>query len=115
EAAVLSLVGAPAGIVLAWWITSVAASLSLPLPIPLAFDLRIDGRVLAFTLAATFLAALLAGLAPALQATKPRLVADLRGEVNPSQAAGHRWSLRDALVAAQMAITALLLVIAALL
>jgi predicted permease len=115
EAVVLSLLGAAAGTLLAWWITSVVASLSLPLPIPLAFDLRIDGRVLVFTLAATFIAALLAGLAPALQATKPSLIADLRGEVNASQTAGRRWTVRDALVASQMAITALLLVIAALL
>ena len=115
EAVVLSLLGAAAGTLLAWWITSAVASLSLPLPIPLAFDLRIDGRVLGFTLGATFLAALLAGLAPALQATKPSLVSDLRGEVNPSQAAGHRWTLRDVLVAGQMAITVLLLVVAALL
>jgi predicted permease len=115
EAVVLSLLGAAAGTLLAWWITSAVASLSLPLPIPLAFDLRIDGRVLAFTLGATCLAALLAGLAPALQATKPNLVADLRGEVTGSQAGGHRWTLRDVLVASQMAITALLLVVAALL
>jgi macrolide transport system ATP-binding/permease protein len=115
EAVVLSLLGAASGTLLAWWITSVVASLSLPLPIPLAFDLRIDGRVLAFTLGTTFLAALLAGLAPALQATKPSLVSDLRGEVNASHAAGHRWTLRDALVMGQMAITALLLVVAALL
>ena len=115
EAVVLALLGAIAGTLLAWWITSGVASMSLPLPIPLAFDLRIDGRVLAFTLGATFLAALLAGLAPALQATKPNLVADLRGEVSASPAAGRRWTLRDALVAGQMAITALLLVIAALL
>jgi putative ABC transport system permease protein len=115
EAVVLSVLGAAAGTLLAWWITSAVASLSLPLPIPLAFDLRIDGRVLAFTLGATFVAALLAGLAPALQATKPGLIADLRGEVSVSQAAGHRWTLRDALVAGQMAITVLLLVIAALL
>ena len=115
EAVVLSLLGAAAGTLLAWWITSAAASFSLPLPIPLAFDLRIDGRVLAFTLGATFLAALLAGLAPALQATRPSLVADLRGETNTSQAAGRRWTLRDAVVAGQMAITVLLLVIAALL
>ena len=71
--------------------------------------------MLAFTLGATFLAALFAGLAPALQATKPSLIADLRGEASASQAAGHRWTLRDALVAGQMAITALLLVVAALL
>jgi predicted permease len=115
EAVVLSLLGAVAGTVLAWWITSVVASLSLPLPIPLAFDLRIDGRVLAFTLGATFLAALCAGLAPAFQATKPSLIADLRGEVTGTQAAGRRWTVRDGLVAAQMAITALLLVVAALL
>jgi macrolide transport system ATP-binding/permease protein len=115
EAVVLSLLGAAAGTLLAWWITSAVASLSLPLPIPLAFDLRIDGRVLAFTLAATFVASLLAGLAPALQATKPNLVADLRGEISASEAGGRRWTLRDALVAGQMAITALLLVVAALL
>jgi predicted permease len=115
EAVVLSLLGAIGGVMLAWWITSAVAALSLPLPIPLAFDLRIDGRVLAFTLGATFVAALLAGLAPALQATKPSLVADLRGELGASQAAGRRWTLRDALVAGQMAITALLLVIGALL
>ncbi|MGH9139945.1 MAG: ABC transporter permease [Vicinamibacterales bacterium] len=115
EAVVLSLLGAAGGTLLAWWITSVVASLSLPLPIPLAFDLRIDGRVLAFTLAATFIAALLAGLAPALQATRPSLVADLRGDGSAAVAAGRRWTLRDVLVAGQMAITALLLVIAALL
>ena len=67
---------------LAWWLTSAVASLSLPLPIPLAFALRIDARVLAFTLAATFLAGLLAGLAPALQASRPNLTADLRGETD---------------------------------
>jgi predicted permease len=115
EAVVLSALGAAGGTLLAWWITSVVASLSLPLPIPLAFDLRIDGRVLAFTLAATFLAALLAGMAPALQATKPSLIADLRGEVSATTAGGHYWTVRDALVAAQMAITVVLLVIAALL
>ena len=80
EALVISLLGAVAGTLLAWWVTTMAASVSLPLPIPLAFDLRIDARVLLFTLAATFVAGVLAGLAPALQASRPNLVADLRGE-----------------------------------
>jgi predicted permease len=115
ETVVLSLIGAIGGILFAWWVTSIVASLDLPLPFPLAFDLRIDARVLTFTLGTTLLAALLAGLAPAVQTSKPSLVADLRGEHTASRAGGRRWTLRDALVAGQMAITVLLLVVASLL
>ena len=111
EAVVLSLAGAVAAMFLAWWLASIVASISLPLPIPLSFDLRIDGRVLAFTLAATGIAALLAGLAPGFQASKRDIAADFRGD--PSASRG--WTLRDGLVAGQMAITALLLIVAALL
>src|SRR6185369_1452944 len=114
-AVVLSLLGAAGGVLLAWWITSAVASLSLPLPIPLAFDLHIDARVLAFTLGTTFIAGLIAGLAPAIQASKPNVTTDLRGEVIASNAAGRRWTVRDVLVAGQMAVTVLLLVVAALL
>jgi len=115
EALVLSLLGAIAGTLLAAWLASVAAAVSLPIPIPLAFDLRIDGRVLAFTVVATGLAGLLAGLAPAMQALKPEVTMDLRGEASMSRVGGRRWSLRDVLVAGQMAVTALLLIVAALL
>jgi macrolide transport system ATP-binding/permease protein len=115
EAAVMSMLGAVGGLLLAWWATRVVESLSLPLPIPLAFDLRIDIRVLAFTLGATVFAGMLAGLAPALQASKPNLVADLRGEQMAMRAGGWHWTLRDVLVAGQMAVTAMLLVAAALL
>jgi predicted permease len=115
EAVVLSLIGAVAGTVLAWWLTSAIAAITIPLPIPLSFDVHVDSRVLGFTLAATAIASLLAGLAPALQALKPDVTDDLRGDAPLSRATGRRWSIRDALVAGQMAITALLLIVAALL
>ena len=115
ESLLISVFGAAGGLVLTWWLMAAVGALSLPLPIPLAFDLRIDLRVLAFTLGATFLAGLISGLAPAVQASRPNVVTDLRGETIASHAAGHRWTLRDGLVAAQMAVTAVLLVVAALL
>jgi predicted permease len=114
EALVMSFIGAAVGILLASWVTSIVTSIELPLPFPIAFNLKIDARVLLFTTAAALLAALLAGLAPAVQASRPALVADLRGD-RPMGRAGRRWSLRDALVAGQMAVTAALLVVAALL
>jgi predicted permease len=114
EALVMSLIGAVVGVLLALWVTSIVSSLDLPLPFPLAFNLKIDARVLLFTMSAALLAALLAGLAPAVQASRPALVGELRGD-RPMGRAGRRWTLRDVLVAGQMAVTAALLVVAALL
>ncbi len=114
EALVMSLIGAVVGVLLASWVTSIVTSLELPLPFPLTINLKIDARVLLFTTGAALLAALLAGLAPAVQASRPALVADLRGD-RPLARAGRRWTLRDVLVAGQMAVTAALLVVAALL
>src|SRR6185295_17679413 len=115
ESVVMASLGAIAGILIAWWATAALAAIQLPLTIPLTFHLRIDGRVLLFTVVATLLAGLIAGLAPALQASKPSLVADLRGEAVGPRVGEHRWTLRDGLVAGQMAVTVMLLVVAALL
>jgi predicted permease len=114
EALVMSLVGAAVGSLLAWWVTSFVTTISLPLPFPLAFNVRIDARVLLFTIGAAIFSALLAGLAPAVQASRPSVVADMRGD-RPMGRAGRRWTLRDLLVTGQIAVTAALLVVAALL
>src|SRR4051812_45754975 len=115
ETLVLSFLGAAAGTLLAWWITALVGAISLPSPIPFHFEVRIDARVLAFTLGASFLAALVAGLVPALMASKPNLVAELKGEQTVGSIGARRWTLGDLLVGVQMAITAILLVVAALL
>jgi predicted permease len=115
ESLVLSALGAAAGTLLAWWLMRTVEAISLPVAVPLAFGLRVDVRALLFTIAATVVAGLLAGVLPALRASKPDVVADLRGETPVAAAGGRRWALRDMLVSGQMALTALLLIVAALL
>src|SRR5579871_3695856 len=115
EAVVMSAIGALAGTLLAWWATRLLTTVHLPTPLPLSFDLRFDSRVFLFTVAITIAAGVVAGLAPALKATKPDLVADLRGDQTMAVSGSHRWTLRDALVVAQIAVTSVLLVVAALL
>ncbi len=113
ESLVLAAAGAALGIFLAWAVTRLALSIQLPIPIPLSFALQIDGRVLAFTALVSLVAAIVAGLAPALNATRPALVDDLKGHGTSS--AGRRRTLRDGVVALQMAVAMVLLVAAALL
>ena len=115
ESLVLSAIGAAAGIALAWVATRALDAVKLPIPIPLAIGLQVDGRVLLFTIAVSTIAGLVAGLAPALKATRPNLVGDLKGDLAAASAGGRRWTLRDGLVAVQLAVTLVLLVSAALL
>ena len=115
ESLVLSALGAAAGIALAWVVTRSLDAVKLPIPIPLAFGLQVDGRVLLFTVAVSTIAGLFAGLAPALKATRPSLVGELKGDIAATSAGGRRWTLRDGLVAVQLAVTLVLLVSAALL
>jgi macrolide transport system ATP-binding/permease protein len=99
----------------AWALIRALLAVELPLPVNVALDLRLDGRVLAFSLAVACVTGLLAGLLPAVKASAPSLVGDLRGEAPAMRAAGRRWALRDALVVAQVGLTAVLLVVAGLL
>ena len=114
EGALLGTLGALAAIALAMVLIQGLQGLPLPLPVDVAFDLRLDYRVLTFSVAVAALTGMLAGLLPAIKASAPSLVADLRGDA-PSRVGRHRFALRDALVVSQVALTAVLLVVAGLL
>lgn len=115
ESVLLSLVGAAGGLALAWALLRGLETWTPPIPVPLSVDLRLDGRVLAYTFLLSLAAGVLSGLAPALRSWKTDLVPDLRGEATSVRVGGRRWALGDALVAAQIAVTVVLLVSATLL
>jgi predicted permease len=115
ESLVMSALGGLAGLALAWALASVATSIALPIPVPVSLGLRIDVRVLLFTAVVTMIATIAAGLVPALKVTCPDVIGELTNDVASTQAAGRRWTMRDALVAMQIAVTLVLLVAAGLL
>ena len=115
EGMVIGSLGAIAAVACAWALIRGLLAVELPLPVEVPLDMRLDGRVLTFTLAVAMLTGLLAGLLPALKATAPSLVGDLRGEMPAARVGGRRWALRDVLVGTQVALTAVLLVVAGLL
>lgn len=115
EGLVLGALGAVVALGCAWIVLALLTTVQFPLPFDVALDLRLDLRVTAFAALAAALAGLAASLVPALKASRPDLVSDLRGETPAARVGPRRWSLRDALVVAQVALTAVLLVVAGLL
>ena len=115
EGALLGTLGAIAAVALASALIQVLQGIPLPLPVDVVFDLRLDYRVLTFSVAIAALTGMLAGLLPAIKASAPSLVSDLRGDAPSARVGGRRFALRDALVVSQVALTAVLLVVAGLL
>jgi putative ABC transport system permease protein len=115
ESVLLGLAGGALGLLLAYWTTRLIAGFQPPMPIAIAIDLGIDMRVLAFTLAASLATALLFGLAPAMQSSRPDVIAALKDEAARSGLRGRRFGLRNLLVVSQVAVSMVLLVGAGLL
>jgi len=113
ETALTSLLGGAAGVLFGGWLTHLLHNIRLS-GFPLRMDFGFDGKVFAYALLAVVCAALFAGLSPALRATRSD-VNDLLhegGRANGKGAARHK--VRGDLMAAQVAGSVMLLVVAGL-
>ena len=109
ESLMLATLGGALGVVLGLTVSRILAGIEAPLDLPLDFEVGLNLRVLLFTGAVTILAAVLFGLAPALEATRSPVAATLRDETGADSGRGKK-RVRGILVAAQMALSTVLLV-----
>src|SRR2546428_654219 len=75
-----------------------------------AVDLHPDVRVLLFTIGVSFVTGIVFGLAPAVQASRPDLVVELKEKTGAPAGANRMFSLRNMLVAAQIALSLVALI-----
>ncbi|HEU4690529.1 MAG TPA: ABC transporter permease, partial [Vicinamibacterales bacterium] len=114
ESALLALLGGAAGIVMSYW-TSGTLHLFVPrTPLPIGFTATVSPAVMAFSIVVTFLTAIVFGLLPALRASRPDLVVALKDSTGTMSRGVARGRLRQGLVVAQVALSLVLLVCAAL-
>ena len=114
ENLLLAIGGGAAGLLLANATVKFFSTIPLPSDLPLKFDPQLDSRVLLFTACASMLTTFLFGLVPALISTKPDLVPALKSADTITSKLATPWG-RNLLVAAQLAISMVLLIVSAVL
>ena len=114
ESLVLAMAGAVGGVLLAQWGVALLVK-SSGANLPGFQPIRVDFTVLAFTLAISILTGIVFGLVPALQFSRPDLNAVLRDSGWGTTGGASRHRTRSILVAAQMALSVVLLIGAGLL
>ena len=111
ESVLLALVAGVAGTFLAMWLMNLLVAFipALPEGIRLSIDLQMDWNVLAYTFGFSLLVGVFFGLVPALQISRPNVIATLK-EGSQVFAGGYAQSrLRNGLIVAQVALALLLL------
>ncbi|MCX6636215.1 MAG: ABC transporter permease [Acidobacteria bacterium] len=101
ESLILSLTGAGFGLALAQITASLLARIQLPLPLPIRLQIELDWRVALYAAFLAVVATLASGLLPAWQTVKESIVPDFPRE--------GKFRLRRALVAAQVAVSMVVL------
>jgi predicted permease len=112
ESVLLALIGGVAGLFLGYWGSSALASIDVHTDLPFNVDFSFDWRVFAYATFAALFTGIIVGIVPAIRASRGNLSAILheggRGVV------GGKNRLRSTLVAAQVAGSLVILVIAGL-
>ena len=115
ESLLLSLLGGALGVLAAWGIIALFSRAKVT-GIPQFSIIQLNGEVLAFTFALAVATGVLFGIVPALRTSRPDLHEELKGGAGSAISPGRRRrSTSHALVAAEMALSLLLLVSAGLL
>lgn len=111
ESVLLAALAGATGVLLTMWLMSaLTASLpALPGGIHLTIDPRPDWRVMLYTLAFSFMVGVLFGLAPALQASRPDVIAALKDGAESFAGARRQSRLRNGLIVMQVALSVVLL------
>ena len=111
ESVLLAALGGAIGVLLAVWLMNAHGGFAPDVAegVRLAIDLRLDWRVLLYTLAFSCLVGVLFGLAPALQASRPDVIAALKDGEEVFAGARRQSRLRNGLIVAQVALSVVLL------
>lgn len=88
------------------------ASIPMPSDLPIMFDVTLDNRVLLFTLIVSVLSTFLFGVTPALRTSRADVITELKARDAVDSPGGRLWG-RNLLVSAQLAISVVLLLVAA--
>ncbi|MGH9853002.1 MAG: ADOP family duplicated permease, partial [Blastocatellia bacterium] len=114
ESVLLAGLGGALGCVFAYWGASAIEASFPPIPYPIDLDFSPDKFVLSWMVVTSVLTGVVFGLAPALVASRPDLVAVIKGDAVGQLQTRRRWNLRGALVVAQVAISLIVLICAGL-
>ncbi len=113
ESLILALAGGTAGTLVAIWFVSVIERF-LPMGANVDLNHGPDLRVLLFSFSVVVGTGVLSGLAPAWRSSRIRVVPELKSGTGMTGTGGRRWTLRNALVVTQIALSLVVLVSAGL-
>ena len=112
ESVAIACGGAALGLLVAWWGLTFLGQLVPVFRLQLTYDVHVDWRVTAFSIGVAALTVIACGLVPALQSTR----VDLATAIKPANSGGpKRLRPRQVILAAQVALSMLLVVTAILL